>query len=243
MVSPSRKRAMPVQPGPSRRAVFLILLFSAIVGIVFVSSFRSGIHASEPYAQYAKDEATLDAEPTPQHVEIDSSTLSGHAIAPKLGNETLKAELGRASWKLFHSVMARFPDTPTVDESTALKSYVHLFQRLYPCGECAEHFGQILTRFPPQVSSRSAAAAWGCHVHNEVNKSLDKILFDCANIGDFYDCGCAEDEKEGMNEAGAATESMKPETSKEEVERVTGANGGKLDSEKVAKLSYVKVTE
>lgn len=33
-------------------------------------------------------------------------------------------------------------------------------------------------------------------MHNEVNKSLEKELFDCSKIGDFYDCGCAdEDEK------------------------------------------------
>jgi len=60
-------------------------------------------------------------------------------------------------------------------------------------GECAEHFRLVLDKYPPQVSSRSAAAAWGCHVHNEVNKNLNKELFDCSNIGDFYDCGCAED--------------------------------------------------
>jgi FAD-linked sulfhydryl oxidase len=34
-------------------------------------------------------------------------------------------------------------------------------------------------------------------VHNEVNKDLKKKLFDCSKIGDFYDCGCAEDEKKG----------------------------------------------
>lgn len=125
--------------------------------------------------------------------------LHGHAIAPKLGNETLKAELGRAAWKLFHTTFATFPDKPTADESLALKTYIHLFQRLYPCGECAGHFGTILKKFPPQVSSRSAAAAWGCHVHNQVNKSLKKEEFDCSNIGDFYDCGCAEEpgEKDG----------------------------------------------
>jgi len=95
-------------------------------------------------------------------------------------------------------MMARFPDKPTADESAALKSYIHLFQRLYPCGECAGHFGEILAKFPPQVSSRSVAAVWACHVHNEVNKSLKKDIFDCSNIGDFYDCGCAEDEEEKL---------------------------------------------
>jgi FAD-linked sulfhydryl oxidase len=63
-------------------------------------------------------------------------------------------------------------------------------------GECADHFSLILKQYPPQVSSRNAAAAWGCHVHNEVNKNLKKPLFDCTKIGDFYDCGCADDPDE-----------------------------------------------
>lgn len=41
------------------------------------------------------------------------------------------------------------------------------------------------------------AAAWACHVHNEVNKSLKKDLFDCGKIGDFYDCGCGDDDGDG----------------------------------------------
>jgi FAD-linked sulfhydryl oxidase len=71
-------------------------------------------------------------------------------------------------------------------------------------GECAEHFSLILKQFPPQVSSRSAAAAWGCHVHNEVNKKLKKNLFDCSKIGDFYDCGCADDTKDAAKGKGKA---------------------------------------
>ena len=174
---------MPVSPGPSRRYVILLVLFSCIFGFIFVATFRS------------QHGGTRSTEPMPaHHATIEQSTLTGHAIAPKLGNETAKAELGRASWKLFHTVFARFPDKPSPDERTALQSYIHLFQRLYPCGECAEHFRTVLDKYPPQVSSRSAAAAWGCHVHNEVNKSLNKELFDCANIGDFYDCGCADDD-------------------------------------------------
>ena len=54
--------------------------------------------------------------------------------------------------------------------------------------------------FPPQVATRSAGAAWACHVHNEVNKSLSKDLFDCSKIGDFYDCGCIEDDAKPVEE-------------------------------------------
>ncbi|PGH34119.1 hypothetical protein GX50_03082 [[Emmonsia] crescens] len=92
--------------------------------------------------------------------------------------------------------MAQFPDKPSAEQSETLRSYIYLFSRLYPCGECASHFQAHLAKFPPQVSSRSAAAAWACHVHNEVNKMLHKDIFDCSKIGDFYDCGCAHDDED-----------------------------------------------
>jgi FAD-linked sulfhydryl oxidase len=194
---------MPVTPNPSRRKVLLIIVFSAILSIIFVTTFRNQ-SSPNPRFQWTPD---VDSTPRLQPSDpISETTLTGHAIAPKLGNETIKAELGRAAWKLFHTIMARFPDAPTADEKSALKSYIHLFQRLYPCGECAEHFREILDKYPPQVSTRSAAAAWACHVHNEVNRSLGKGVFDCANIGEFYDCGCAEEEKVGMDDAGARKE-------------------------------------
>jgi len=146
-----------------------------------------------------------------------------------MGNETLKAELGRAAWKLFHTTMARFPDTPTQDESDALKTYIHLFARLYPCGECAKHFQQILKKYPPQTSSRSTAAAWACYVHNEVNISTGKPLFDCGKIGDFYDCGC-DDEKDdkssgsGKNETHDVEKQTRPEPV--EIEKEGPTRGG-----------------
>jgi FAD-linked sulfhydryl oxidase len=137
-----------------------------------------------------------------------SGVIHGEHVMGKLGNETLKAELGRAAWKVLHTTMARFPDKPTADESEALNQYLHLFARLYPCGECAEHFQKVLKKYPPQTGSRSSAAAWACFVHNIVNERKGKPIFDCANIGDFYDCGCADDEKEAISAAGANSTSV-----------------------------------
>ncbi|KAF4635216.1 hypothetical protein G7Y89_g2879 [Cudoniella acicularis] len=164
--------------------VLMILAVSAFLGITFVLSFRS------------QPEGTRHPDYTPsyhQQVSVDEGLLKGVATAPKLENATLKAELGNAAWKLLHTMMAKFPDKPTEDDSAALKSYIHLFARLYPCGDCARHFQKVLDKYPPQVATRSTAAAWACHVHNVVNKRLKKPEFDCSKIGDFYDCGCAED--------------------------------------------------
>lgn len=65
-------------------------------------------------------------------VKVVDTILKGDAIMGKIGNATVKAELGRAAWKLFHTTMAKFPDEPSQDEQTALFSYIHLFARLYP---------------------------------------------------------------------------------------------------------------
>ncbi|KAH1307688.1 hypothetical protein KXX13_008121 [Aspergillus fumigatus] len=128
-------------------------------------------------------------------VTVKDDLLKGEVIMPRLGNETAKAELGRATWKYFHTMLARYPEDPTEEQQETLRSFILLFARLYPCGECASHFQGHLKKYPPQVSSRNAAAGWGCFIHNEVNTMLGKPEFDCNNIGDFYDCGCAEDEK------------------------------------------------
>ena len=177
---------MTTYSGPRRTWIILYIFFAILIITLFITSLPE----SSRTFRYGSNGRYSSV----QSQDVDNPLLIGKAIAPKLGNETAKAELGRAAWKLFHTTFARFPDKPTEEESTALKSYIHLFQRLYPCGECASHFGVILEKFPPQVSSRSAAAAWGCHVHNQVNKSLKKELFDCSQIGDFYDCGCADEE-------------------------------------------------
>ncbi|CAL5868398.1 uncharacterized protein PFLUO_LOCUS2623 [Penicillium psychrofluorescens] len=138
-------------------------------------------------------------------ITIHDDMLKGDVVMPKLGNATAKAELGRATWKYFHTVMARFPEKPTVDQQDTLRSYIHLFARLYPCGECAAHFQQHLAKYPPQVSSRNAAAGWACFIHNEINIMLDKPEFDCTNLGDFYDCGCEDEgEKKKEEEEGSA---------------------------------------
>lgn len=144
-----------------------------------------------------------------------------------------RAELGRATWKYFHTMLARYPEHPTEEQRETLHSFIYLFSRLYPwyisfgfgyrscmltrdSGECASHFQQHLQRYPPQVSSRNAAAGWGCFIHNEVNAMLNKPLFDCTKIGDFYDCGCAEDEEAAGASGGKQSE--------------TGANKGQSEN-------------
>jgi len=132
---------------------------------------------------------------------IPEANLHGSVIMGKLGNATAKAALGQATWKLMHTMTLRFPEHPTQDMRDALSSYFYLQARLYPCGECAEEFQKLLQKYPPQTSSRKAAAGWLCHVHNQVNHRLGKPEFDCAHLDETYDCGCADDEPSTASDA------------------------------------------
>lgn len=87
-------------------------------------------------------------------------------------------------------MMARFPENPTKEQSENLRQFIHLFSLLYPCGDCAAHFQQMLKEWPPQVLSRKNAELWLCNLHNKVNVRLKKPEFDCTKLNETYDCGC-----------------------------------------------------
>ncbi|PWZ00456.1 hypothetical protein BCV70DRAFT_147520, partial [Testicularia cyperi] len=130
---------------------------------------------------------TLSASPAK-----DTERVAG-VIMPKMGNETAKQALGRSTWHFLHTMTLRFPDKPTEQESETLRSFFNNFAMLYPCGECAHHFQELLKEFPPQVGSRMTASLWLCSLHNEVNKSLNKPEFPCDKLDETYDCGCGPD--------------------------------------------------
>lgn len=121
--------------------------------------------------------------------EMTKNSVEG-SIMPLMPDPEAKKELGRASWKYFHTLLARFPDEPTDEQREKLKQFIQLYAELYPCGECSHHFVKMLEKHPVQTSSRTAASMWGCFVHNKVNEYLNKEQFDCATVLENYDCGC-----------------------------------------------------
>ncbi|KAI8627976.1 ERV/ALR sulfhydryl oxidase domain-containing protein [Xylariaceae sp. FL1651] len=177
-------------------SILVTIVVAGFIILSFTSSSLTGGLRSVPKVMHDAYQPTDTTSQTGSELGLLSDDiLNGGSIAPKLENATAKAELGRASWKLFHTMMARFPEKPTEDDSLALKTYIQLFARLYPCGDCASHFQKLIKKYPPQIGSRNAAAGWACHVHNQVNERLKKPIFDCNNIGDFYDCGCGDEDK------------------------------------------------
>lgn len=176
-----------------RRAVFL--LFSITLLIVLGTSVTQGPHLVDSFTgsdSLLHPSTILNASSTSG---TNSEERIPGVIMPKLLNETAKADLGRHSWYLFHTVLARFPERPTPNDRDDLGSFITYFAKLYPCGDCAAHFNTLLMKYPPQTSSRISAAQWGCAIHNKVNLDLGKQEYDCTRVLENYDCGCGEDTK------------------------------------------------
>lgn len=203
---------------PRRPSIpFIALIVTGLLFFFFVFSPSSSpstiLQNRQPTKSELQQPAVLanakDYDPLETIAKSSQDVEVGAPIMQHMKNETIKAELGRASWKLFHTILAQYPVKPTEDQRETLSSYIYLFSRVYPCGECAEHFQQMLKKYPPQTSSREAASQWGCFVHNVVNERLGKDIFDCNEISDKYNCGCGDDDKKDEAEEPEAIKSAR----------------------------------
>lgn len=170
-----------------------VSIFAALILIalwyLFSSNQLSYTTSNDPYSPTIEK----DALPKVQDEGVASDSKQMKSIMPSMPDPETKKEVGRASWKYFHTLLARFPDEPSEEERQKLSTFIQLYAELYPCGECSYHFVKMLQKYPPQTSSRTTAALWGCHVHNIVNEYLGKPEYDCATILKDYDCGCGDE--------------------------------------------------
>ena len=111
----------------------------------------------------------------------------GDGDGDKKGNATgrtttTKEDLGTATWVFLHTLAAQYPDRPSPRQKRDAKNLIDIMTRLYPCGECAEHFQEIVRASPPDVGSGDGLARWMCEAHNAVNRSLGKPVFNCGFV-------------------------------------------------------------
>lgn len=90
--------------------------------------------------------------------EINSSVPTNGALlddeqfpdAPKDETE-LRAKLGAATWRLLHTMAARYPEKPNGEAKRRMARFLKDLSHAYPCPKCAKHMRKLLKENPPKV--------------------------------------------------------------------------------------------
>lgn len=116
---------------------------------------------------------------------------SRDSIDIKSGPSYYRAMLGKATWRLLHTMAAKYPENPTSLHQVRTLEFLILLSQLYPCDICSDHFQELISIHPPVLSSQKEFSEWLCFFHNTVNGKLGKPMFECnENVDSEYDCGC-----------------------------------------------------
>jgi hypothetical protein len=59
--------------------------------------------------------------------------------------------------------------------------WLKIFTTWVPCGKCKQHWVELNKENPVDLSSQKAYQDWAIKMHNEVNKSLGKEIYEPAN--------------------------------------------------------------
>ena len=111
-----------------------------------------------------------------------------------------------------------------------MRSFLHLFTKLYPCSVCAGHFQVVVRENPINVTNHDGLVIWACKVHNIVNDRLRKPRYVCRreDLDERWgSCGCGSEKKRVGARLGVRNEAMleKPKTKL-------------LESKKIASTSF-----
>jgi FAD-linked sulfhydryl oxidase len=155
------------------------------------SEFTSFSYRSKNYLKLALLFENVDARVTQIKPDDDSRPL--RVSKEELGRFTWYTKLYNANRTFLHSVAAAYPKEPTLEEKQAFRNLMNSIPFMYPCKDCANHFGLLLKENPIVDTDREAVVLYVCGLHNLVNKRLGKPIFDCKKAFGFWggDCGCS----------------------------------------------------
>ncbi|PSC75506.1 FAD-linked sulfhydryl oxidase ERV1 [Micractinium conductrix] len=112
----------------------------------------------------------------------EPSSWSGGSAGAASSSTASREEVGRATWTFLHTLAAQYPEHPTRQQKRDARNLIDILTRMYPCGECAAHFKELVGSHPPQVATRADFSLWMCEAHNIVNRRLGKPTFNCSLV-------------------------------------------------------------
>jgi len=89
-------------------------------------------------------------------------------------------EVGRAGWRLIHSLAANYPEEPKFYQKFPWYGFVETLINFYPCERCRDHLWFNIERYGMHTANRTDLSMFMCFLHNDVNKENGKPLYECS---------------------------------------------------------------
>ncbi|EJW04303.1 hypothetical protein EDEG_01427 [Edhazardia aedis USNM 41457] len=161
-----------------KETILIRIVICLVIFYLLILTFNQ--YNKRKYKQYFKGESM----PSPY------TSINPNVYSRKMTKLEIRENLGRSTWTLLHTLGAVYPGIPSANHKKDVLMFIHLLSKLYPCGDCAEHFQELLKNLPPKVDNHDEFALWLCTAHNTVNKRLGKAIFDCSKVDEVWECGC-----------------------------------------------------
>ncbi|KAF5306672.1 hypothetical protein FQR65_LT07227 [Abscondita terminalis] len=130
---------------------------------------------------------------TKQKLKESKTEDLGNIVDNKMPDQPMRADcpldkdkLGSSTWGLLHTMAAKYPEKPTIEDKEGMKQFFNLLGKFYPCEPCAHDLRIDLKKDPPCVNNQQEFSQWLCHLHNKVNIKLGKPEFDCSKVNERW---------------------------------------------------------
>tara|TARA_B100000902_G_scaffold366281_1_gene387924 strand:+ start:464 stop:934 length:471 start_codon:yes stop_codon:yes gene_type:complete len=91
-------------------------------------------------------------------------------------------------WYILHIITFNYPDNPTEYQKRAYHDFFTHLKEVIPCGNCRKHYSKYIGEYPlsPHLDSKVAIIKWLIQIHNFVNISLGKPIYDPVDVINIY---------------------------------------------------------
>ena len=113
----------------------------------------------------------------PEDEEITEETDPFY-IKPEEDDE-INEEIGFSGWVILHNIANNYPETPSNELKEEMNDFIFKFAKFFPEKKSSENFCNVIVKFKPKLESAEKFQLWVCQLHNRINKSLEKRIFDC----------------------------------------------------------------
>ena len=95
---------------------------------------------------------------------------------------------GANMWYILHIITFTYPSQPTEHDKSAYHDFFHNLKHVIPCDECKKHYTKYISQYPitPHLDRKADVIKWLIQIHNFVNISLNKPIYEPAEVLKLY---------------------------------------------------------